>query len=561
MLSRTLAIGLLIAAPTSAQIASSMLTEGDALPGAPGFTADALNNVAANDVGGYMVLVNASDGVDTLSTAWGSADGVAAGTVLFQEGLIAGLNQTSWESSAGLSNTGAVCYSASGDNGPVGGFDSCWTDATPIAVEGDPSSVAGQFWRFASRPNITPSGMPWFVGGLTSTQGGSTENRGLFVGPLGTAVYIGGDAVPGLPFALSTANTVAFDVGFSEAGTHHIVEAQMASGDSFSDNVIVMNGAGLMLGGTLVREQTAVPVSVGGNGAENWDNFDFMGATDGGDWFFTGDTDGDTATDEIIVVNGAIAYREGDTIGGQVVSGFLEAARMNAAGDLAYIWDIGGGSLEALFVNDRLILAEGDPVDFDGDGSVDPGTAITAFSGLSNNLAFGEDGFLYFTADVDDGLGGNFEGFYRVSATAPPSFYCTPKTSSAGCVTTIATSSAAAPTSGANDYSVLASDVQGQKNGLLFAGISGPANTPFNGGTLCVSPPLKRGPVQFSNGSGPVACDGSYSQVVNDGTIVPAGLDAGPGNTGWYQWWYRDPANGAGDLGTALSDAVRLDFD
>ena len=75
-----------------------------------------------------------------------------------------------------------------------------------------------------------------------------------------------------------------------------------------------------------------------------------------------------------------------------------------------------------------------------------------------------------------------------------------------------------------------------------------------------MNPPLKRGPITGSGGMGFNNCSGSYSTEVNDGNVIPAGLDAGMGNTAWYQYWYRDPANGAGQLGTALSDAAQLDF-
>ena len=106
-----------------------------------------------------------------------------------------------------------------------------------------------------------------------------------------------------------------------------------------------------------------------------------------------------------------------------------------------------------------------------------------------------------------------------------------------------------------------ATDVQDAKNGLLFAGLSGPASLPFNGGILCVQPPTKRGPILGSGGVDPNACNGSYATLVNDGNVIPVGLDAGAGNSGWYQYWYRDPQNGAGQLGTALSNAVQLDFE
>ncbi len=144
----------------------------------------------------------------------------------------------------------------------------------------------------------------------------------------------------------------------------------------------------------------------------------------------------------------------------------------------------------------------------------------------------------------------------------PPAIYCVAKQSSAGCVSAILTSDLAAqPTSGAGDYAVLCSDVQGEKIGLLFASTGGAAAVPFNGGTLCMNPPLKRGAPLFSGGSSATSCDGAFTQVVNDGNLFPAGFDAGRGNSGWYQYWYRDPANGSGQLATALSTAVELDFE
>ena len=43
---------------------------------------------------------------------------------------------------------------------------------------------------------------------------------------------------------------------------------------------------------------------------------------------------------------------------------------------------------------------------------------------------------------------------------------------------------------------------------LVAGGTNGPANLPFQGGILCVQPPLKRGPVQSSGGLGTVGCTG-----------------------------------------------------
>ena len=150
------------------------------------------------------------------------------------------------------------------------------------------------------------------------------------------------------------------------------------------------------------------------------------------------------------------------------------------------------------------------------------------------------------------------DGLVRTILADPPLVYCTAKTSSAGCVAAIGSSDPAAqPVSGANDYSVTASALQGAKNGIFFFSLSGPLAAPFSGGTLCVQPPLGRTPIQFSFGSSATSCDGAFALVVNDGTSLH---DPGPGSSVWMQTWYRDPNNGAGTLGTALSDGIRLDY-
>ena len=153
-------------------------------------------------------------------------------------------------------------------------------------------------------------------------------------------------------------------------------------------------------------------------------------------------------------------------------------------------------------------------------------------------------------------------GAYVFDSSDAPVFYCTAKASSAGCSAAVFTSNPSdQPASGAGDYSITATSVQELKNGLLFAGIDGAAALPFLGGTLCVQPPTERGPVLSSGGSLASGCDGAFSTLVNDGNPIPFGLDAGPGNSAWYQYWYRDPQNGPGNLGTALSNAVQLNFE
>lgn len=161
------------------------------------------------------------------------------------------------------------------------------------------------------------------------------------------------------------------------------------------------------------------------------------------------------------------------------------------------------------------------------------------------------------------GPAGGIDSFEILAQSTDPdpgllNIYCTSKLSSAGCSNVIGTSNLfAQPVSGANDYQVTCSNVQGFKNGLLIASISGPAAIPFVGGTLCINPPLKRGTLMNSGGTTPFTCDGSYATTVNSGLVIPFGLDAGPGNSAWYQYWYRDPQDA---FGSALSNALQLDF-
>jgi len=419
---------LAFAVPASAQVATSLLNEGDAYPdGGVGATVSGLNNTAVNHAGGYAISLT-SAGPATLSHVWGNAAG-GPGANIRTEGTFGPLVQTSYESFYGISNAGQVAYSASGTGGPVGGFDSVWLDDTPVMVEGDVYPHApGLWWRFGSRPGVSADGNPYFVGGLTTTQGGSTENYGLFLGPTGAPVFVGGDVLPLLPMPLHTSSTISFDYRFSALANAYIGEVAMAGLTTSNDNAMVLAGAGLVLGGTLVQEGNAIPAAVGGNGAENWDNFDYTGVTEAGHFFFTGDTDGDTATDEIIVKNGIIAYREGDPVGGEVLSGSIEGAYMNEDGDLAYIWDIQDNVLEALFLDDQIVLREGDEVDMTGDGVVDAGAVLRDFTGIATLTMSDRDGGgsvnIYFTADIDTAgtttSTDDVEGFYCLTVNLGP---------------------------------------------------------------------------------------------------------------------------------------------
>jgi hypothetical protein len=84
----------------------------------------------------------------------------------------------------------------------------------------------------------------------------------------------------------------------------------------------------------------------------------------------------------------------------------------------------------------------------------------------------------------------------------------------------------------------------------------GPNAAPFQGGFLCILPPIKRTSVQNSGGSSTGSdCTGSYSYDFN--AEIQGGSDAAlvAGEDVYLQYWYRDPLSPSA---TGLTDALRI---
>jgi len=137
------------------------------------------------------------------------------------------------------------------------------------------------------------------------------------------------------------------------------------------------------------------------------------------------------------------------------------------------------------------------------------------------------------------------------------SSYCTAKTNSQGCVPQISSVGTASLTN-PGPFQIDAVQLLNGKNGLFFYGSMGRAALPFQGGTLCMFPPLRRTSVQFSGGNmGPPDCSGvltfdfnAWFQGGND-TLLAVGqtIDG--------QFWTRDPQQADG-TGVGLTDAIEF---
>lgn len=393
-----------LADTSDAQIATALLREGDAIPAAGvGHTVSSLNNTAVNGVGGYSVTINTSDGITTLSHAWGNATG-GLGALMQTEALIGTLQQTSFESFFGMDDAGNIAYSATSDDTftLVTGLDGAWAGNTLLANEDDPiPSLPGKVYRFNSRVGITNNGFAYWVAGINDGTSGANEGNGLATAA-GTVVLKTGDVIAGLPTPLAS-SAIDFDVRYSALASHYITGVD-TDAPFAEDFFMLLDGVPLSTSAGLIGEGQPLPADAGGQVGENWDNFDYLGVNENGDYMITGDTDGAIATDEFISFNGKVVYREGDQVDGETLIGAIEGAYMNENCDIAYIWDIvdtvNGGDIEALFLNNKLILKEGDAVDLDGDGVVEPTSILSGFVGTTS-LTMGPNRRMYFTADID----------------------------------------------------------------------------------------------------------------------------------------------------------------
>jgi Tol biopolymer transport system component len=136
--------------------------------------------------------------------------------------------------------------------------------------------------------------------------------------------------------------------------------------------------------------------------------------------------------------------------------------------------------------------------------------------------------------------------YLRDRICPPPISYCTGGTTTSGCVAVMSSWGAPSATAGLG-FVLSATNVEGQKSGLVFYGVSGQLAAPWGvGGTsyLCVKTPTQRTPAQNSNGTAS-ACDGVLSVDWNAYVASHPNALGVPFSVGAVveaQAWFRDPA-------------------
>ena len=134
--------------------------------------------------------------------------------------------------------------------------------------------------------------------------------------------------------------------------------------------------------------------------------------------------------------------------------------------------------------------------------------------------------------------------------------YCTGGTSSQGCVGAMGGHGVPSVSSD-RPFLLQASGVDGQRAGLIFYGVNGPANATFAFGLLCVKAPIQRSSALQSGGTAGV-CNGRLTLDWTGFQAANVGLVGAPFQAGdlvWSQAWWRDPQSPSGARG---SDALQF---
>jgi hypothetical protein len=154
------------------------------------------------------------------------------------------------------------------------------------------------------------------------------------------------------------------------------------------------------------------------------------------------------------------------------------------------------------------------------------------------------------------GQSGEFGLIQRISL--PPTPYCTAGTTTHGCLPSISGTGTPDANAGSG-FTISIANVEGQKSGILFYGITGTQATPWGLGSsfICVKAPTQRMGTQTSGGT-LNGCDGSLS--IDWNTFITAnptslGCPYSGGETVWAQGWFRDPPS---PKTTNLSNALQF---
>lgn len=358
-----------------------------------------------------------------------------------------------------------------------------------------------------------------------------------------TEVVKSGDFLPGQPAAVSSFETGPHEVAFDSVGG--TLFSVRPAGAPVARNSIHLGATMLMRRG----EPSPVPgrdwgglanAKVDVNASRSWVVKTVLDGTD-------------TSTDDVIVRDGAIYRRAGDTL--PAIAPFTlqdfggGGVWITDLGDVVWIGDWNDPSTfqdEGLFINDRLVLQEGVT-------QVD-GLTITSLRDLPGAIQASPSGRYIVIEASAIGPSGEVDVAIRIDTRTGSGFCASLPNSTGAAGSLIALGSAVAAD---NDLALLAGSMPPGQFGIFVASTE-TGNVPTGGGILCLGGAVGRfnQPAQIRQ----VRLDGTFGMPI-DLTAIPtpnAFVSVMAGDTYYFQAWHRDGTPAAPS--SNLTNGLRLDF-
>ncbi len=530
-----------------AQEPTTVVLEGDPVPGVG--LVSRIDHIAVNDRGEWRVEVD-TDHADT------DADGAllsAAGLELREGQALAAPPGSTLDSfdSISLDHTGAVGFNHFLD-GTAGSFDDSGVYSDDLLVIQE-SDLVDSLAVSAGTPYIGffdvkrgGSEQLAIVASIDDPVISSSVDRALVVVQLAGGVYVStdvrwleGELLAGQTEAVADFGTGPHQSAFNAAG--QLLFFADLTGDSATDGVIYLDGA------LLAQEGSASPVA-----GRNWLSLSSpeLALAAGGAHLYSGRLDGDTSSDALIVKDGAKFRQEGDTlpaIAPFVLSSFGSGPLgLTDGGDVLWYGDWSDPDTDVdtgLFLNDELLVQEG--------VTTIGGIVVDSLSGVQDGYAITPGGsHVIFEAVLANGR----EGAFLIELPLGER-YCSPavqnSTGQSGVIEAYGS-----PVAGGNPLRLEATQLPPNQFGFFLLSqtqgfLSGPGGSQ---GDLCLGGSIGRFMSQVQN-SGSAGAFGIDVDTTSLPTSPPSA--AQPGETWNFQGWHRDK----NPMSTSnFTDAVGITF-
>ncbi|HVS19938.1 MAG TPA: hypothetical protein VMT18_15135 [Planctomycetota bacterium] len=401
------------------------------------------------------------------------------------------------------------------------GAGSTWSEYLDLQVEGDVNYGAGLVLATIHDPT--------WPGGVRTL---------LAAGPLvtiGNCCFLdqwalSGEPAPLVGRAIESLRTQPWSAAATMAGVSPVLWSCDLEGSTFDDGCVFRSD---FASDVLVARESS-PSPVPGRVWGPLEDVSVDASTTGAHWTLRAHLDaGDPATDGVILLDGAVFAREGDVIAASAPApianlGGGRAIVTNAGSVFWYAaWNGPAGSVEAILLDDQPLLVTGSSV-------LGGATVADIDGGLEGFDATRTGSHVVARVTLDDGRA----ALVRVAVDGVQN-YCTAKTNSNGCTPSLRWSGGPPSASAGSGFKLEGTGLIPLVPALLFYGLAGAAEVPFQGGTLCVAPPLTR--LAAADTGGTISCTGKLDVDFN--TWAASGVDPAlvAGATVYAQVWYRDP--------------------